>query len=112
MGEEEEETGVEQGDEVGEDEGEDEVEYAEFGLKTGWGVCTVRCTLAVQKVGCFPLPVARGPRVLNSAPLLSTKKKQETQFFVNNSGVPDTGFRKKIRIIKSMIWRVWGLNCF
>ena len=29
---------------------------------------TVRCARAVRKVGCFPLPVATGPRVLNSAP--------------------------------------------
>ena len=28
----------------------------------------VRCARAVRKGGCFPLPVATGPRVLNSAP--------------------------------------------
>ena len=28
----------------------------------------MRCACAVQKVGCFPPPVAMGPRVLNSAP--------------------------------------------
>ena len=32
-----------------------------------WGR-TVRCARAVPKVGCFPSPVATGPRVLNSAP--------------------------------------------
>ena len=32
-----------------------------------WGR-TVRCAHAVRKVGCFPPPVATGPRVLNSAP--------------------------------------------
>ena len=29
---------------------------------------TVRCARAVRKVGCFPSPVATGPRVLNAAP--------------------------------------------
>ena len=29
---------------------------------------TVRCVRAVRKLGCFPPPVATGPRVLNSAP--------------------------------------------
>ena len=29
---------------------------------------TVRCARAVRKVGCFPPPVATGPKVLNSAP--------------------------------------------
>ena len=29
---------------------------------------TVRCVRAVRKVGCFPPPVATGPRVLSSAP--------------------------------------------
>ena len=28
----------------------------------------LRCARAVRKVGCFPPPVATGPRVLNSAP--------------------------------------------
>ena len=29
---------------------------------------TVRCARAVRKFGCFPPPVATGPRVLTSAP--------------------------------------------
>ena len=34
----------------------------------GQGGRTVRCARAVQEVGCFPPPVATGPRVLHSAP--------------------------------------------
>ena len=40
-------------------------------VNSGWapeGGHNVRCARAVPRVGCFPPPVAMGPRVLNSAP--------------------------------------------
>ena len=33
-----------------------------------WGIVLGGAPCAVRKVGCFPPPVATGPRVLNSAP--------------------------------------------